>query len=210
MAKTSKRKSAANREQLIGALFTAAERVGWRPLTMAVIAEEAGSSLKEVLAEAATKYELLCLAIRETDRKALREIDDFTDDESTRDRLFALLMARFDAMAPHRDGIRTILRKGLCDPLLHLTIAVQGTCSMSRMLEAAGVTIAGPVGLARAKGLALVNANAVRTWLDDDSTDRAKTMATLDKGLAQAETIARSLDPAARRRNRGNRAETTA
>ncbi|MEQ8665669.1 MAG: hypothetical protein RIC16_08080 [Rhodospirillales bacterium] len=208
MAKSTKRKTSSTRrtetdqaERLIAALFAAAERHGWRKLTMSGIADEAGCSLKDALAVSPTRYALLGKAIQQADRKALGEMDGFTDDDTVRDRLFALLMARFDAILPHRDGVRAILCGGICDPGLHATIAVQGLCSMSRMLEAAGLSASGPIGLARAKGLALVNANALRVWLDDDSDDLAKTMVALDKGLARAESVALSLDPLARRRS---------
>lgn len=192
------------RGQLADALFTRAVTDGWRKLTMKSIAEEAGVNLQDALGVSTSPIDLLGHAIRRTDKAALAEIAGFGDDDSVRDRLFALLMARLDAMTSHRAGIRAIMRDGMADPALHLLIATQGLCSMSRMLEAAGLSASGPIGLARAKGLALVNANAVRVWLRDDSEDLAKTMAALDKSLARAESLALTLDPKARRRARSS------
>lgn len=195
---------------LIDGLFVAAEQHGWRGLALEQIAEAADLDLKIARRTATSAVDLLGHAIRRADRYALGEIAAFADDDTTRDRLFALLMARFDAMTPHRDGVKAILQGGRFDPALHLTIAAQGLCSMSRMLEAAGLSADGPAGLARAKGLALVNANAVRTWLDDDSEDLGKTMSVLDKGLARAESLALSFDPAARRAKSEKTAENSA
>ena len=55
------------------------------------------------------------------------------------------------------------------------------------MLEAAGIGSGGLAGRMRAAGLAVVYARAFRAWLEDDSADLGKTMAALDRGLAQAE-----------------------
>ena len=62
-------------------------------------------------------------------------------------------------------------------------------CSMSRMLDAAGINTRSLLGPARIKGLGLIYANAFRVWLGDDSEDMAKTMAALDKGLRCAERL---------------------
>lgn len=201
MAKASKKApQRAPLDLLMDGLFDAAVEHGWRKLTLETIAEAAKVDIKIARRNATSAIDLLGHAIRRADRLALNEISAFDEEDSVRDRLFALLMARFDAMTPHREGVRVILRDGRFDPALHMTVATQGLCSMSRMLEAAGLTATGPVGMARAKGLALVNANAVRIWLEDESEDLGKTMAVLDKGLAQAESLARTFDPTVRRR----------
>jgi len=193
MAKRAKNRSL--EERLVDGLFAAAETHGWRRLGMAHVADAAGCDLAEALERFANPASLLCHAIGRADEAALREIKTFTAQDSTRDRLFALLMARFDFVAPYRAGIAAILRDGIFDPGLGLLIVGRGLCSMTRMLEAAGLPTTGPIGLARAQGLAAVNANAVRVWLRDDTPDLARTMAALDKGLERAEMIARSMDP---------------
>jgi hypothetical protein len=57
--------------------------------------------------------------------------------------------------------------------------------SMSWMLEASGIDSSGIRGALRARGLALIWASAFNTWLDDDD-DQSKTMAVLDRRLADA------------------------
>jgi hypothetical protein len=44
----------------------------------------------------------------------------------------------------------------------------------------------------------------LRTWLDDDSIDMAKTMATLDRNLQRADTLARRLPLRSRHRPVGD------
>lgn len=197
MAKRAKDRSLEDR--LVDGFFAAAESYGWRRLRMQHVAEAADCDLAEAIGRFPNPASILCHVIGRADRAALAEIKTFSDEDSTRDRLFALLMARFDAVAPYRAGIAAILRDGFLDPGLGLLIATRGLCAMTKMLEAAGVATTGPVGLARAQGLVAVNANAVRVWIRDDTPDLSHTMAALDKGLARAEMIARSLDPAARK-----------
>lgn len=212
MAKAAK-KSANKRDPLdllIDGLFDAAAEHGWCALTLEKIAEEAGIDHTVARRNATSRIDLLGHAFRRADRMALNETAVFDEDDSVRDKLFALLMARLDAMTPHRDGIRAILRDGKLDPALHVTIATQGLCSMSRMIEAAGLSATGPFGLARAKGLMLINANALRGWLDDESEDLAKTMAILDKGLGRAESLALSMDPSAQGKKQEKTAKTRA
>ena len=103
-------------------------------------------------------------------------------------------MRRFDVLQPDRSAVRAIIRDSLCDPLAVLCQGPMLLCSMASMLEAAGLSSAGLNGALRTKGLALVYLVALRAWLKDDSTDLAKTMAVLDRGLRQAEKMAAFLN----------------
>ena len=88
-----------------------------------------------------------------------------------------------------------IVRNALCNPLAALCHGPQLLASMAWMLEAAGLSSAGPAGMLRTKGLALIYLATLRAWLDDDSTDKARSMAVLDRGLSRAETVASVLYP---------------
>jgi hypothetical protein len=55
------------------------------------------------------------------------------------------------------------------------------------MLTAAGIGAAGPKGMIRAQGLALLYANVMRTWVDDDDEGLARTLAALDRELARGQ-----------------------
>ena len=67
--------------------------------------------------------------------------------------------------------------------------------SMRMMLDAVSINSSGPCGALRAKGLAVIYANTLRVWLDDESLDQAATMAALDRGLIQAERLMRLFLP---------------
>ncbi|MBI2585478.1 MAG: TetR/AcrR family transcriptional regulator [Rhodospirillales bacterium] len=172
---------------LDAALRLAAER-GWRRTGLADIAAEAGIGLDRLRAKFASKPAIVNGLIRRTDERALAL--GAAEGSSARDRLFDMLMRRFDTMATDRAGIAAILRDLCRDPATALCHAPRLMVSMAWMLEAAGLSSSGPLGLLRTKGLAAVYLWALRAWLADDSRDLAKTMAALDRGLRQAEALA--------------------
>ena len=105
-----------------------------------------------------------------------------------RDRLFDVLMRRFDALKPHRAGLAAVAKEmggiGVGDAICGAQRMMR---SLAWMLEAAGIGSGGMAGSLRVKGLAVVYAATFSTWLKDDSEDMAKTMAALDKNLDRAE-----------------------
>jgi len=178
-------KKKSNREKIITAALSLAESDGWAKLSMADIATKARLKPTEVLTEFHSKTGLLWGILESIDQAVLAEKRNA--DEPARDRLFDVLMSRFDALNAHKDAIKAIARELPRDPLTGLLSAPRFMMSMAWMLEAAGISSGGLKGLLRTKGLALVYLNAARVWLRDDSPDMSKTMAALDKGLRRAE-----------------------
>src|SRR5262249_58755350 len=66
--------------------------------------------------------------------------------------------------------------------------------SQQWMLTAADVGAAGPRGMLRAQGLAVLLASVLRTWVDDDDPGHARTMAALDRALARGQGWSSFLD----------------
>ena len=186
------------RDAVIETTMTVAARDGWRGLNLARVAEEAGLPLARVLIPFPDKYTVMNAFQDRIDAAMLAEADalassgDGGDDSDARDRLFDLVMARFDALAPYRAAMAEIARDALRDPGSARFLPRMAR-SMSRILEAAGIGATGLAGAVRAKGLALVYADAFRVWLGDDTADQSKTMAALDRGLARAEKAQRFL-----------------
>jgi AcrR family transcriptional regulator len=174
------------------ALKLAAER-GWSAIALADIAVAAELSLSDLYAAYPSKTAILEALSREVDRRVLAgaEIDAT---ETPRDRLFDVLMKRFDALATYRDGLAAIARDARRDPVMVLCGAGQVLRSMAAMLEAAGISSAGLAGALRTKGLAGIYLATLRDWFRDDTADKAKTMAALDGRLRRAESCARWLN----------------
>lgn len=179
-------------DRAIEAALNLAAARGWGAVTMAEVAARAGLDRGTLLGLFPTKAALVRGFFRSVDARVLAG-ECYAPDapEPARDRLFDVLMRRFDALAPHKKAVAAILDHTVRDPLAALCALCRVQRSMALMLEAAGLDGSGLFGLARAKGLMLVYLNALRVWLGDDTADMAKTMAALDKGLKRAETIAR-------------------
>ncbi len=187
-------------DRIIDAALALAAAGGWRQLGLAGIAEKAGLTMAELRSVFPSKAAILAGFVRRTDERVLAggKAQDRNGGEdgggAARDRLFDVLIRRFDVLQPDRSAVRMIIRDSLCDPLAVLCQGPMLLCSMASMLEAAGLSSAGLNGALRTKGLALVYLVALRAWLKDDSTDLAKTMAVLDRGLRQAEKMAAFLN----------------
>lgn len=163
---------------------------------MATIAAQAGLTLPASLQVFSGKGRILTAYFRRVDEQVLAGCSAKLDlNESPRDRLFDCLMRRFDVLQPHKPALRMILRDLPRDPLAGLCQLGRLHGSMMLMLEAAGISSNSWTGHAKSKGLTAVYANALRTWLNDDSADLAPTMAALDRGLMQAEKLAQMLWP---------------
>jgi hypothetical protein len=62
------------------------------------------------------------------------------------------------------------------------------------MLAAADISSSGPLGLARAQGLAVLYSQVLATFVKDDDPGSARTMARLDRALSRGEWWAGVLD----------------
>jgi hypothetical protein len=165
---------------------------GWPRLSVAAVAGHAGVQLEDAYAAVAHKPALLRAILARTDRLVLGA-GPADAEEPPRDRLFEILMRRFDVLQADREGYVAILRGLPRDPVAGLMLLPHLATAMGWMLEAAQVSSAGLIGNLRIKALSLVYLNALRTWMEDDSADMARTMATLDSGLRQAEVWAERL-----------------
>ena len=183
-----KKKTKSDPAELIidAALKWTAEK-GWRSLTMSYLAEETGLSLPEIHVIYPCKATILNALVRSTDEQVLAA--GAAEGDSIRDRLFDLLMRRFDVLNQNRAPITAIARDTWCDPATAFITGPRMLSSMYWMLDAAGVRANGLSGALRCKALLLIYANAFRVWLSDETEDMAATMAALDQGLARAEHL---------------------
>ncbi len=193
-AKKSQKTPADPVRAIIEATMKLAGESGWRGLRLQEVAREAGVSIGDVLVPYPTKYCIINAFQDHIDRQVLMALAEAGDTgEGPRDRLFDVMMGRFDALQPYKAGLAEIAKDGLCD-LGSLAFLPRMGRSMTRMIEAAGISATGLRGVIRAKGLAVVYADSFRVWLKDDSEDMAKTMARLDRSLKRAEGIVSRLN----------------
>lgn len=160
---------------------------GWRDTRLGDIADAAKLPLGEVLAVYPSKAAIIAAYSRRIDDEVLKAIDPDLTGEPPRDRLFDVMMRRFDALSPDRDAVRSIINASLRDPVSAVCGAFVLRRSMVMMLEAARIGASGLSGVVRMKGLSAIYLSVLRVWLDDDSEDMAQTMSALDSRLRRAE-----------------------
>ncbi|MGE4063156.1 MAG: hypothetical protein AB7E79_07285 [Rhodospirillaceae bacterium] len=177
-------------DRIVDAALAEAAALGWRNLAMTAVAQRAGLSLGDVLEKVPTRVHLIARIFDRLDQRMLAGVKAVDETDSVRDRLFDVAMKRFDAMNTNRDGMRAVVNGMRYD----LPSAAAAVCRTDRsaavMLAAAGVSPDGLLGCLRIQGMKVVLACALRAWLDDDSSDLAKTMAALDRALERAERLA--------------------
>lgn len=175
---------------LIAAAFEIAATQGWRKVSVAQAARQADLDLQQARARFPTRTTILLRLGHLVDQETLTEI---STEPSIRDRLFDLLMRRFDALQEYRPGIIALMRGLPLDPIAAVVLSAATLHSMGKMLDAAGVTPYSLGGYLRAKGLTAVWLQATRAWERDDSPDLSATMSALDKALERAERMAQRL-----------------
>jgi AcrR family transcriptional regulator len=170
------------------AVRLAGER-GWRHLTLGDIALEAGVTLSALARCYTSRYEILDGFERMIDRRMLAGAIAGDTNDKPRDRLFDIIMERFDALLPYRDGVRRIARELPFDPISSLTMAAAMPRSLSWMFTGARIAVDGPAMPFKLAVLGGVYLAAFRVWLHEESQDLSKTMATLDRRLNRAMSL---------------------
>lgn len=187
-----------DRDKAVAALMELLAEQPFEQIGMAQIAGEAGLSLADLRAEFGSTLAILAEHSKAVDRQVLAaQGADMTADlaeESPRERLFEVLMRRLDILAPHKEAVRSLIRSATRNPGLALALNGIAVRSQQWMLTAADIGAAGPKGLLRAQGLAVLFANVLRTWIDDDDEGHARTLAALDRELARGQRFAGLLD----------------
>ena len=179
------------RHQLFDHFVRTVLEKGWRDLSCADIAAEAGVDIKTAFGEYRNRYSYVSELVRRIDIAMLDAYDSDMQDEPARERLFDVMMARFEAMQAHRDVIVALTKAARCDPKLSLHLMALSRLTADWFLDVARISPAGVSGMVRSKGALAAYARAFGVWLKDDSEDLAKTMASLDKTLKRGEKALR-------------------
>ncbi|MFC5066764.1 TetR/AcrR family transcriptional regulator [Flaviflagellibacter deserti] len=183
-------------QRAIDALMALLAEKDWNDVSLIEIASRSGLTLAELRGAFPSKGAILAGFARTIDQQVLKGDEGATDleDQPPRERLFDVVMRRFDALKPYKAAIRSA-RKGLLnDPLAASAWNRVETNSAQWMLAAAGIEESGATAAVKAQGLAVIFARVLRTWLDDDDSDMPKTMRELDRQLRYAERLVETGD----------------
>lgn len=175
---------------LIDAAFALGAEHGWSYVSPAAAARHAGLDLAQARLLFPCNVTILRKFGRQADAYALTGL---TMDGSVKDKLFDILLRRFDYMQARRAGMEALTKYlPLCPPMA-LALTEMNLSSMGWLLEGAGVDATGLRGVIKKHGLLAVWLYALRTWLKDDSPDLTATMAAVDTALAKVEGLASRL-----------------
>lgn len=172
---------------LVAAAFAVGADKGWRNVSTATAAREAGLDLVRARTRLPghgailKKFGILADAYALTG--ALTE-------GSVKDRLFDIMLRRFDFLQLHRAGVVALLRVLPLNAPLAVWLGNETLRSMGWILEGAGVSASGLTGAVQKRGLAVVWGWGLRAWLNDETEDLSATMASVDVALVRADQIA--------------------
>lgn len=192
-SKTKKENPSGIRARAVQAALGMAAAEGWEQVSLSRVARKIKTPLAVLREHFKDRYDIIAAYIDEVDRLVLDLMRDEGPDSSPRDRLFDLLMERFDVLNCDRKGVRSIFLSMRCDPKQAVVTLPHLCRSMGWMLDAAGATTAGASGTMKIAALTAIYLYVLRVWIGDESPDMARTMAALDKCLGKAEHWAGSL-----------------
>ena len=168
---------------LIAAVFEQAALRGWSDVSIADAARSAGVPLGEARVRMPGRGAVLMRFGVMADQAALTNV---SMSETPRERLFDIVMARFDVLQQHRAGVLSLLAALRTDPGTSLLLYGATLRSMKWLLDGAGIPATGIVGSLRVHGLLALWLYALRAWEGDESADLSATMAAVDRGLDRA------------------------
>jgi AcrR family transcriptional regulator len=182
------------RERVVDALLALLAEKPIEQIGFAEIATQADVSLAELRNMFGSTIAILAAHMKEIDRAVLAGGSADMADEPPRERLFDVLMRRLEALEPHKAAIRSLSRSAMRNPGLAFALNGLAVRSQQWMLTAADINASGPKGMMRAQGLAVLFAQVLRTWVDDDDEGLARTLAALDRELARGQRLVGLLD----------------
>ena len=175
------------RNKAVRAALELAQQRDWGDVTLADIAQQAGLDLADLRREFACKSDILRAFQAEVDAEVLAKAKPASADEKVRDRLFDILMTRFEVLGPYKPALKRIACYLRCRPGEASLLACSGLASQYWMLAAAGAKLGGGRGAVRVVGLTAAYGKVFRVWLEDPSPSLDKTMAALDRALSNGE-----------------------
>lgn len=182
------------RSKAVRAAMELAQQRDWGDISLADIAQQAGLDLADLRREFACKSDIIRAFQAEVDAEVLAKAKQAGPETSVRDRLFDIVMTRFEVMGPYKPALKRIACYMRCRPGEASLLACSSLASQYWMLAGAGAKMGGAGAAVRVTGLAAVYGKVFQVWLEDPSTSLDKTMAALDRALSNGERMLERMD----------------
>ena len=180
-------------ENIISTTLKLAETIPWQEITIDGIAQATKIKSSDLLEIFPSKLSILNAFNGQLDAETTQEFSNIEKLGSVRDQLFDILMARFDLLNRYKPAVELIYKKTVPFDLLAGAYGLSNlTKSMGTALNIVGIPTVTLLGCMKTKILSAIFVRSFITWLGDDSTDMAKTMAILDSDLAKVEMFRNS------------------
>ena len=184
------------RSKAVRAALDLAKERNWGDIALSDIAHAANLSLADLRREFACKTDIIRAFKSEVDAEVLTRARPAGEAQSPRDRLFDIIMTRFEVMQPYKPALKRIFAYLCCRPGEAALLLCSSLASQYWMLVGVGAKLDGPGGVLRVTGLTAVYGKVFQVWLDDASPSLDKTMAALDKRLARGERMLSAVEQA--------------
>jgi hypothetical protein len=173
-------------QKLAEAALTIAAENPWQGVTLSDLCAASETSLSACAQASVTKADVtaqLDLMVERTMLAAQTHVDRTM---TVKDRLFDVLMSRYDGIEDNRGAWVSILQGEAGDGLAALARSARRARCAAWALEASGVSASDLGGAGRAIGLTRILRKIDAVWVND-GPDLAKTMAQLDQALRTGE-----------------------
>lgn len=174
---------------LIQALLSVMGDYAWDQISLIDIARAADMPLADVYGFYDVKEDILASYGRQLDRAVAENITPLREDETCRDRLFDILMERYELLAENKSAVLSLFNAIKYDPSQVCTALPHLNASLRLMLDLAGMDSSGLRGGMCIAGLSVVYLHGIYNFVHDDSADLTKVMAGLDRDLRHAENF---------------------
>jgi ubiquinone biosynthesis protein COQ9 len=175
------------RSKAVRAAMELAQQRDWDDITLADIAKQAGLDLADLRREFVCKSDIIRAFQADVDAEVLAKVKQAGPEQSVRDRVFDIVMTRFEVMSPYKSALRHIACYLRCRPGEASLLACSTLASQYWMLAGAGAKLDGPGAAVRVAGLTAIYGKVFQAWLDDPSPSLDRTMAVLDRALSNGE-----------------------
>ncbi len=161
----------------------------WQQLTIPTLIAQLELDSEKIPSSLKSKEGLLKGLIRLIDEETLDLFGEGPKEVSLHDRLFDLVMCRFDAMAPYKKGLKSIWDELPTHPLFFLPALIQGFFSLNHLLEKIGFDQNPFCDKLYLGSFAVFYLSAIRVWHKDETPDQSQTMAYVDQGLKKLNAL---------------------
>ncbi|MGE3832658.1 MAG: hypothetical protein AB7F76_16830 [Parvibaculaceae bacterium] len=181
-------------QRIVAGAFRLAAAKPWADVTLAEIASEAGLSLADLPRHINGKADIIVAYAKDVNAKTLRSVEADPVEGEQHDRLFDVLLRRFEIIKDDKAALASIYHAAPTSPSERRQLLIAALEGQGWVLAAAGLSPSGFEGDAIRLMLTKVQADVFKVWLEDDDPGLARTMAALDRKLRDGERYLRMLE----------------